>query len=54
MRVPLIETARLLLRPFLTTDAAARFAYAAASEFSQYVEYLSLEQRLMTRTRYSK
>ena len=41
MSVPLIETKRLLLRPFLTTDAEALFAYASAPEFSQYVEYSS-------------
>ncbi len=41
MHVPTIETERLLLRPFITSDAEDLFAYAAAPEFSQYVEYES-------------
>ena len=36
---------RFLLRPFLTTDAEALFAYASAPEFSQYVEYPSPNTR---------
>lgn len=41
MPVPLIETERLVLRPFVTADADALFSYASAPEFSQYVEYTS-------------
>ena len=41
MQVPLIETERLILRPFVVSDVEALFAYAAAPEFSQYVEYTS-------------
>lgn len=39
MSVPVIETADLVLRPFVATDAAALFAYASAPEFAQFVEY---------------
>ncbi|MGD1944568.1 MAG: GNAT family N-acetyltransferase [Leptolyngbyaceae cyanobacterium] len=41
MSVPLIETERLWLRPFMATDAEALFAYTSAPEFSQYVKYPS-------------
>jgi RimJ/RimL family protein N-acetyltransferase len=41
MPVPVIETARLTLRPFEINDAAALLAYASAPEFSQYIEYPS-------------
>lgn len=37
----LIETERLVLRPFVIADAEALFSYASAPEFSQYVEYTS-------------
>ena len=41
MRVPKIETERLVLRPFVASDAEDVFAYASAPEFSKYVEYAS-------------
>ncbi|MEL6383062.1 MAG: GNAT family N-acetyltransferase [Cyanobacteria bacterium J06626_18] len=41
MHVPTIETERLLLRPFVASDAEDLFAYASTPEFSQYVEYES-------------
>ncbi|NJK79487.1 MAG: GNAT family N-acetyltransferase [Chloroflexaceae bacterium] len=41
MHIPVLQTSRLTLRPFVADDAAALFAYASAPEFSQYVEYSS-------------
>lgn len=41
MRVSVITTERLLLRPFVADDTAALFAYISAPEFSRYVEYPS-------------